>query len=83
MVNRAFHDARQLMLIETLRATRKHLHLSQAALAAKLGKRQQFVSKYESGERHLDFIEVVDVARILGLTVQALLQTISNDDADS
>jgi transcriptional regulator with XRE-family HTH domain len=47
--------------------------LSQEELAEKLGRRQQFVSKYESGERRLDFFEVVDVAMILGVPVETLV----------
>jgi transcriptional regulator with XRE-family HTH domain len=41
--------------------------MSQTELAQKLGQRQQFVSKYESGERRLDIVEFVDVARALNL----------------
>jgi transcriptional regulator with XRE-family HTH domain len=47
--------------------------LSQEELAAKLGRRQQFVSKYESGERRLDFFEVLDVAKTLGVPVETLV----------
>ena len=39
--------------------------LTQTQLAEKLGKPQSFVSKYEIGERRLDFIEVLELAEIL------------------
>ena len=81
MVNRAIQDARQVKLIETLRAARKQMHLSQTDLAEKLGRRQQFVSKFESGERRLDFIEVLDLAKILGLSIDSLVEQVrSNPD---
>ena len=35
-------------------------------MAAKLDEPQSFVSKYESGERRLDFIELIEVCRTLG-----------------
>jgi transcriptional regulator with XRE-family HTH domain len=42
-------------------------------LAKKLKKTQQFISKYESGERRLDPIEFTDICRALGLDPGALL----------
>lgn len=60
--------------------TRKHEHfrrllaearrtagLTQVTLAKKLGRPQSFVSKFESGERRLDVIEFLEVARALGV----------------
>ena len=44
---------------------RKEKGLSQAQLAKKLKKPQSFVSKYERGERRLDVVEFLDVAKIL------------------
>ena len=73
VAKRDAHDERYLNAIETLRAARKHARLTQKDLAAKLGKRQQFVSKYESGERRLDIIEFLDVARSLGVDWRLLL----------
>ena len=70
MVNRSIHDERYLGAIKRLRTARKDARLSQKDLAAKLGARQQFVSKYESGERRLDVIEFLDVANALGLTLE-------------
>lgn len=39
-----------------------------------VGKRQQFVSKYESGERRLDVVEFVDAARALRIDWVQLLK---------
>ena len=81
VANKAIHDARQIKLIETLRVARKRKNLTQVELAAKLGRRQQFVSKYESGERRLDFIEVLDVSRALGLGLERLVREVDDWDA--
>lgn len=74
MVKRDDQDGRYRTAIAALRAARKEARVSQTDLALKLGKRQQFVSKYESGERRLDVIEFLDVAKALGVEVQSLLQ---------
>ena len=55
-----------------LRAARKHAGLSQADVAQQLGKPQSFVSKYERGERRLDVIEFLEIAKIVGLNVRDL-----------
>lgn len=44
---------------------RKKNNLTQAKLAEKLNKPQSFVSKYESGERKLDAIELIEVLQSL------------------
>ncbi|WP_199562952.1 helix-turn-helix domain-containing protein [Simplicispira sp. 110] len=41
--------------------------ITQAEVAAKLGKPQSYVSKYERGERRLDIIELIAVANALGV----------------
>ena len=80
MVKRDTDDGRHLRAIESLRAARKVARISQEALAAKLGRRQQFVSKYESGERRLDVIEFLDVAKALGLNFEPLLRDLCELD---
>lgn len=52
--------------LSILAELRKDKGLSQAQLAKKLKKPQSFVSKYERGERRLDVVEFLDVAKILG-----------------
>jgi len=49
-----------------LRWAREESHLTQAAVARLLGKPQSFVSKVESGERRIDFVELQALARIYG-----------------
>ena len=53
-------------LISFLIQLRKEAGLPQDQVAKILGKPQSFVSKYESGERSLDFIEVIEVIEALG-----------------
>lgn len=71
-------DARYQSLIDALASTRRKAGISQVALAKSLGKRQQFISKYESGERRLDAIELSDICRELSLDVAALLKTVDS-----
>jgi len=75
-VARGIHDERYKRLIETLTAARRTAGISQIELAKRLGTRQQFVSKFESGERRLDVVELVDIGRALGLDVGALVSEI-------
>ena len=52
---------------------RKAEGLTQVALAARLERPQSFVSKVERGERRLDVIEFLEVARVLRLDVVTFL----------
>lgn len=60
-------DPRYQHMIGQLRQARISARLSQEELGKRLGSRQQFVSKYEAGERRLDVIEFIDIAVALGL----------------
>jgi transcriptional regulator with XRE-family HTH domain len=50
--------------------------LTQTELARTLQRPQSFVSKYESGERRLDVVEFLQIAEIIELNVQELIQEI-------
>lgn len=52
--------------------------LTQAELSARLGKPQSFVSKYERGERRLDVVEFVEIARELSLDIPKVLAQIES-----
>jgi transcriptional regulator with XRE-family HTH domain len=57
----------QLKLQELLRQHRVTASLNQTELAKKLGRPQSFVSKYESGERRLDLIELHQICQALNV----------------
>jgi transcriptional regulator with XRE-family HTH domain len=51
-------EAKQEAFRAALKRIREDAKLSQTALAEAIGKPQSYVSKYESGERKLDYLEV-------------------------
>lgn len=53
-----------------LREIRQQAGLRQSELAARLGRPQSFVSKYESGERRLDLIELRQVCQAVGIPLE-------------
>jgi ribosome-binding protein aMBF1 (putative translation factor) len=63
------HDVRYQVFREMLAEIRVRKGMLQSDVAEKLGKNQSFVSKYERGERRLDFPEFLDVADVLGIEV--------------
>ncbi len=56
---------------DLLRELRTEKGLTQVQLSETLGMPQSFVSKYETGERRLDVIEVREVCQSLGTTLAA------------
>ncbi|WP_066521710.1 helix-turn-helix domain-containing protein, partial [Sphingobium cloacae] len=60
-------------LREILIESRKFAGLTQAVLAAHLDRPQSFVAKYELGERRVDVVEFVAVAKALGRDPTELL----------
>jgi transcriptional regulator with XRE-family HTH domain len=52
-------------LIKLLAAVRHEAGISQQILARKLGRPQSFIAKYEGGERRIDLIEFIAIARAL------------------
>jgi transcriptional regulator with XRE-family HTH domain len=52
-------------LIAMLVAVRHDAGVRQQKLAEKLGKPQSFVAKYEGGERRIDLVEFIAIARAL------------------
>lgn len=52
-------------LITLLIAAREKRGFTQQQLADKLGRPQSYVAKYEGGERRIDVIEFIHIARVL------------------
>ena len=55
---------------DLLRRVRKESQLTQTELARRLGRPQSYVSKYETGERRLDVVELRLVCRALSISLQ-------------
>jgi transcriptional regulator with XRE-family HTH domain len=58
------YDTDYSEFLERLRAARKSAGLRQADVAIEMGRAQSWVSKIESGELRVDFIEMVHLARL-------------------
>ncbi|HEY9151683.1 MAG TPA: helix-turn-helix transcriptional regulator [Anaerolineales bacterium] len=67
-------DSEQKKLIELLKRIRQDKGILQVELAEKLGVPQSFVSKYESGDRRLDILELRQVCKAVGITLQELIR---------
>lgn len=66
----------QRVVGECLAGARKKAGLSQDELASKLGKPQSFVSAYERGQRRVDVLEFLRIAKILDADPQTILAAI-------
>jgi transcriptional regulator with XRE-family HTH domain len=64
----------QERLQELLRQTRMNAGLTQEDVAQRLKQPQSFVSKYESGERRLDVIELRQICGILGISLAKFVE---------
>ena len=65
-MSKSIHGPEHLALRELLVEARKAAGLTQQQVAEKLGRPQSFVAKYEGGERRLDVLEFIAVARAIG-----------------
>jgi len=55
-------------LLLFLKEIRQKRRVTQVELAEKLGVPQSFVSKYESGERQLDILELRQICQLIGIS---------------
>ncbi len=67
-------DAQYRAFMEGLIRARKKVGLTQVELAARLGTTQQFVSKYEIGERRLDVVEFMVLMQVLDVDPDEVLR---------
>jgi transcriptional regulator with XRE-family HTH domain len=74
-MQKSLRSAEYARLIAILVAARQKAGIRQHALAKKLGRPQSFIAKYEGGERRLDVVEFVAIARALGADPLRLMAT--------
>lgn len=66
-------------LLRVLREARAEAGLSQQQLADRLNEPQSFVSKYESGTRRLDLVELHAIAAALDISLASLVKRFEED----
>ena len=74
-------DLRYRRLLAVLIRARKDAGMTQGDVARQLGQPQQFVSRYELGERRLDVFEYIDIAAAIGIDGLAEIAGLAGDEA--
>lgn len=73
-MDRSARSRHRTALQALLRDIRLERALRQVDVAQSLGEPQSFVSKYESGERRLDLVELQQVAAALDTSLQEIIR---------
>jgi len=81
-VSRSNFDPVAARLRRQLREMRLRAGLTQTALGKRLNHTQQWVYKYETGERRLDVIEFIQIARAIGFDPGECINTFMDETAD-
>jgi transcriptional regulator with XRE-family HTH domain len=77
MVKKASFSAEYKLFCKLLKGARMKAGLSQEEVAKRLNRPQSYVSKYESGERRLDVIEFLRVAKVLKVAPEELVKKLA------
>jgi transcriptional regulator with XRE-family HTH domain len=72
-VEKSIYSEQYQQLCTLLRQLRREAGLTQVDVAKRLDVARSFVSKYESGERRLDVIELRHVAEAIGTTLEGVV----------
>ena len=68
-MDKKLYSGQQLKLLRLLRDLRHEVGLRQQDVADLIGEPQSFVSKYETGERRLDILELREICNALGCSL--------------
>ncbi len=68
---------------ELLKRIRQDKGIRQIELAEKLGVPQSFISKYESGDRQLDILELRQVCQAIGIPLQEFIRELEDSLGES
>lgn len=66
-------------LFELLKTVREEKNLTQVTLAKRLGTPQSFVSKYESGSRRLDILELRQICKAVGISTEDFIRRLEEN----
>ncbi|MAT50869.1 MAG: transcriptional regulator [Porticoccaceae bacterium] len=68
-MEKSIYTSEHVVLTRLLRQCREERGYTQTELGELLGQSQSFVSKFERGDRRLDFVQLREVCRVLGVTL--------------
>lgn len=71
-MTKSLHTPEYTALLRTLIDARKRSGMTQQDVADRLGKPQSYIAKVEGGERRLDVVEFISVAKAIGENPTAL-----------
>lgn len=71
--------AEKKRFLSLVRQMRLDVGLRQADLARKLGEPQSFVSRYESGDRRLDVLELRQICGVLGVSLADFVKRLEGE----
>ena len=75
-IRKSVHSPELAVFGELMVAARKRAGFTQQKLAKRLGKPQSFVAKYEGGERRIDIVEFIAIARAIGADPVRLMRAL-------
>ena len=69
---KTIHDHRYIEAVALLRKAREGAGLTQREVARLLGRPQSYVSKVETCERRVDYVELLQLCRAIGVGLDAV-----------
>jgi transcriptional regulator with XRE-family HTH domain len=73
---KSVHSREQKVFCDLMIEVRKDADLTQDKLAKRLKRSQSFVAKYEGGERRVDVVEFIAIAKAIGADPLEILRTL-------
>lgn len=79
---KASHTVRHLLLAQMLVELRNEAGMTQTDVAKALRRHQSLVANIESGQRRVDVIELLDLARVLGFSASELVARLASSPVE-
>jgi transcriptional regulator with XRE-family HTH domain len=79
MMDKSTLTREQGVLQTLLRQLRQEANLRQQDLAERIGEPQSFISKYESGERRLDIVELRQICSAIGISLTTFVRRFEDE----
>lgn len=78
-MKKKIYIAQRNRLVALLREMRIEADMTQTDLATHIEKDQAYVSRYESGQRRLDVLEVREICQAIGITLEGFAKRLEKE----